>query len=419
MMKRIKFVCGLVIVGIIASLALTIDANAQKPFEIWNATYDGGSDDHAYCVALDSKDNIIVTGHSYLGGDRDYYTIKYDSNGTALWNMAYDGEGFADTAFSVAVDSMDNIIVTGISDLGGNGGYHTVKYNGSGFELWNVTSDGGSDKGAFSVAVDSKDNIIVTGYSSTDAGNLNYYTIKYNSSGSELWNMTDDGGSDDGAWSVAVDSKDNIILTGLSDLGGDFDYYTIKYNSSGSELWNATYDGGSDDAASTVTVDSKDNIIISGRSDLGGYWNYYTIKYDSKGFELWNATYDGGSDDEAWSVAVDSKDNIIVTGDSYLREMNYYTIKYDSSGSELWNATYDGGSDDEAWSVAVDSKDNIIVTGYSFSGLLGTEDYYTIKYNSHLSAGVICGEQKTPGFEVIFAFGDVLVVAYLVLRKMK
>jgi len=39
-MRRIGFVCGLVIVGIIASLALTMDANAQKPFEIWNATYD-------------------------------------------------------------------------------------------------------------------------------------------------------------------------------------------------------------------------------------------------------------------------------------------------------------------------------------------------------------------------------------------
>jgi len=358
-----------------------------------------------------------VTGHSYLGGDRDYYTVAYDSNGTEFWNATYDGGGFADTAFSVAVDSKNNIIVTGISDLGGNGEYYTIKYDSSGSELWNVSYDGGSDDGAWSVAVDSKDNIIVTGYSSTGAGNLNYYTIKYDSSGYELWNVSYDGGSDDGAFSVAVDSKDNIIVTGLSDLGEDFDYYTIKYDSSSSELWNATYDGGSDDAASAVTVDSKDNIIITGRSDLGGYWDYYTIKYDSNGFELWNATYDGGSDDEAWSVAVDSKDNIIVTGDSYLREMNYYTIKYDSSGSELWNVSYDGGSDDEAWSVAVDSKDNIIVTGSSSSGSLGTEDYYTIKYNPHLSAGVICGEQKTPGFEAIFAFGGVLAVAYLVLRK--
>jgi hypothetical protein len=238
--------------------------------------------------------------------------------------------------------------------------------------------EGGGSDGAYGVAVDSSGNVIVTGYSYLGE-NFDYYTIKYDSSGTQLWNVTYDGGGNDYADGVAVDSSGNVIVTGHSYLGENFDYYTVKYDSSGKRLWAGIYDGGGDDGAHGVAVDSSDNVIVTGGSWLGENFDYYTVKYDPSGKRLWAVTYDGGGDDYAHGVAVDSSGNVIVTGHSWLEEnYDYYTVKYDSSGKRLWAVTYDGRGNDYAHGVAVDSSDNVIVTGSS--RLEENYDYYTIKY---------------------------------------
>jgi uncharacterized delta-60 repeat protein len=356
-------------------------AAAQEPVELWHASYDSGGEDWALGVATDSEDNVIVTGASE-GSSLNYYTIKYDPDGTELWNATYDGGG-ADAAYGVAVDSNDNIIVTGSSENAtGNDtlDYYTIKYASNGTELWNATYDSGRWDEAFRVATDSEDNIIVTGVTGFNAF-ADYYTIKYDPNGTEMWNATYDGGGADAAYGVAVDSNDNIIVTGSSENAtgtGTFDYYTIKYDPNGTEMWNSTYDGGGDEGALGAATDSEDNIIVTGTSESEGD-GYYTIKYYPNGTELWSRSDDVGYDDWPYGVATDSEDNIIVTG--YFNNTwtyNYYTIKYDPHGMTLWHATYDGGDEDYAYGVAVDSNDNIIVTGRSNDG--STDNYYTIKY---------------------------------------
>jgi len=322
-------------------------------FKSWNKSYDSSHSDFAYGVAVDGGDNVIVTGLS----NNNYYTIKYDSDGNELWNKSYGG-GYAR---GVAVDSNNNVIVTGRSHNGLNHDYYTIKYDSDGNELWNKSYDSGSWDRAHGVGVDSENNVIVIGES-----NNNYHTIKYDSDGNELWNKSCGGGYASG---VDVDGGDNVIVTGVLSEN----YYTIKYNgSNGQKIWDKSYEGGSTDRAYAVAVDSNDNVIVTGHSRIGVNNNYYTIKYDSDGNELWNKSCGGGY---ASGVAVDGGDNVIVTGE--LSE-NYYTIKYDSDGNELWNKSYDGGSWDRAYGVGVDSGDNIIVTGYVHNG--ANYDYYTIKY---------------------------------------
>jgi uncharacterized delta-60 repeat protein len=298
-----------------------------------------------------------------------------------VWmEKAYGGSGL-NQAYGIAVDSNDSAIVTGRWSTDGAGeDYITIKYDSNGNLLWSRTYDGGSLDWPFGVAVDSNNNIIVTGYS-TLGGDKDYFTIKYDSNGNQLWNKTFDSGYTDVAYGVAVDSNNSIIVTGCSYNGATNDYFTIKYDSNGNHLWNRTYDGGDDDCAEGIAVDSNGNVIVTGHSNISGTNDYLTIKYDSNGNPLWNRTYDGGGGDRAERVAVDSKDSIIVTGFSNLSgTYDYLTIKYDSNGNLLWSRTYDGGDSDIARGVAVDSKDNVIVTGRS---TLGSKDYFTIKYDSN------------------------------------
>jgi hypothetical protein len=110
------------------------------------ARYDGpaNSDDGATALAVDAAGNVYVTGGSAGSSGTDYATIKYDPDGNELWVARYDGPAhYDDIAEDLAVDSMDNVYVTGVNrSLYGNGyirtDYATIKYDPDGNELVSV-----------------------------------------------------------------------------------------------------------------------------------------------------------------------------------------------------------------------------------------------------------------------------------------
>jgi hypothetical protein len=143
------------------------------------------------------------------------------------------------------------------------------------------------------------------------------------------WTDTLDNGDWDGAFSVAVDNSNNIIVAGISYIDGDNDYFIVKYDSNGIVLWQDTIDNGEEDYAECVAVDNSNNIIVTGYCTIGGDYDYFTVKYDSSGTILWQGTLDNGNDDIAHGVAVDNAHNIIVTGKSYIGgNFDYFTVKY-------------------------------------------------------------------------------------------
>jgi len=337
----------------------------------WSKTHDGGLTDTAYGIAVDSSGNVYVTGASSL----KYYTIKYNSSGGYVWNRSV-STAYTDVGRAVAFDSSGNVYVTGyyghnISDSD----YYTIKYNSSGSALWNKSYDSGDNDYAYGIAVDSSGNVYVTGYLQNALGGFDFNTIKYDTNGNYLWGKTYDGGNSDRAYGIAVDSSGNVYVTGGS-FGANDNYYTIKYDSSGNHIWNKTYNGGGTETAYGIAVDESQNVYVTGVSGL----DYYTIKYNSSGSHVWNKTYDGGNNDYAYGIAVDAFRNVYVTGQSGIDAVTYryYTIKYQPNGTQIWSKIYYGGNGDNARAIAVDSSENIYVTGYSSNGV--DADYYTIKY---------------------------------------
>jgi hypothetical protein len=335
-------------------------------------------------VAVDSQDNVIVTGYTMTAaGNNDYYTIKYESNGNKIWDVTYDS-GRDDRAMDVAVDSLDNIIVTGWSyNTSGNYDYYTIKYDSTGSKIWDATYDSGKTDQVFGVAVDSLDNVIITGHRRDGVGSA-YNTVKYDKNGNFLWNMIYGPLGTCEAFDVAVDSQDNVIVTGQCGYPTG-KYYTLWYDRDGNLLREAIFGipGYSDNEGKGVAVDSEDNVIVTGMSGLQVNWAYQfiyrTVKYNKYGEESWVRDY-GQPTSFPWRVAVDSHDNYVVTGTLNIAgNENYGTIKYDKSGNRLWVLSYYGGRGDAAWSIAVDHGDNIIITGGA-TNASGNFDYYTIKY---------------------------------------
>ena len=375
-----------VFIKIIILIVVFNSATAQVTQE-WVSRYNGtgNSADEASSLAVDGSGNVYVTGYSLGSGtDRDYATIKYNSSGDQQWVARNNGPGnLNDYANSIAVDGSGNVYVSGYSyDNGTELDYATIKYNSSGAQQWVARYNGPGEDRAYSIAVDGSGNVYVTGYSSGSGTEHDYATIKYNSSGVQQWvaRYNGPGNDNDEANSVAVDGSGNVYVTGFSSGLGIGVYATIKYNSSGVQQWVSTYNGW----ATSLAVDGSGNVYVTGFSA----GDYATIKYNSSGVQQWAVRYNGpGNDlDYSRSLAVDGSGNVYVAGTSLGGSTfgAYATVKYNSSGVQQWASIYSGpgNSNNDAESLALDGSGNVYVTGSSSAGSGTFYDYATIKYNS-------------------------------------
>jgi hypothetical protein len=370
----------------------------------WVRRYNGPGDssDAALDIALDSSGNVYVTGSSIGSGTGyDYATIKYYPNGDTAWVRRYNRPGnHIDGASAIAADESGNVYVTGTSQVPDfvQSDYVTIKYHPNGDTAWVKTYNGPGNWAdqAYAIGVDGSDNVYVTGYSGGNGTFSDYTTIKYYSNGDTAWIRRYDGpiSGQDQAHAIVIDDSGNIYVTGWSEqsTGPDYneDYATIKYDSSGNELWVQRYNGPADysDKASAIAVDDSGNVYVTGQSyGIGTYWDYATIKYNSDGDSVWVRRHNGlgNASDYAYAIATDNLGNVYVTGESYggWTATDYTTIKYYPNGDTAWIKTYNGPANmwDETHAIAIDDSGNVYVTGQSCQGPWPYNfDYATIKY---------------------------------------
>jgi hypothetical protein len=268
-------------------------SNAGLP--LWTNRYDGPGHvtDVAQAAAVDGTGRVLVSGYSSGSiGRYDYATVAYSSAGLPLWTNRYHGPGSGDdVANAVAVDEVSgNVFVTGGSyATNGYLDYATVAYSGAGLPLWTNRYNGPGNKhdAANALAVDNSGNIFVTGTSDSGGGNYGYLTVAYSGSGVPLWTNRYNGPGNgyDNAYAVAVDSSGNVFVTGQSAaIDGYADCATVAYSGAGLPLWINRYNGPGNgyDYAYAISVDRGGNVLVTGRSDGGGgNYDYVTIKYSS------------------------------------------------------------------------------------------------------------------------------------------
>jgi uncharacterized delta-60 repeat protein len=208
---------------------------------VWVRRYNGPGNgyDYAIAVTIDDSGNVYVTGNSSGSTtDDDYTTIKYNPVGEELWIARYNGlENQWDEAVAIAVDNIGNVYVTGCSySVSTNRDFATIKYNSNGDTVWVRKYNGPANDQDYgrAIAIDNSGNVYVTGESYDSNSDDDYATIKYSTSGVQEWVMRYNGPANDkdNSVSLAVDAMGNVFVTGTSlGVGTDNDYATIKYSS--------------------------------------------------------------------------------------------------------------------------------------------------------------------------------------------
>ena len=307
----------------------------------------------------------------------DYWYAKLDTTTTDVGN-------------GVAIDSSGNVYVVGIAWNGSNYDILIIKYNNTGSLLWQRKLSGASstDVGE-GIAVDNLGNVYIVGYTN-NALTDNILIAKYNTSGTLLWQTILVGSSGDYGYGVAIDSSGNVYITGTTGNGTDYRIITAKYDTNGNLTWQRQLTGteGYDYGAGSA-VDSFGNVYIFALYRNNGSFAPLIVKYNNSGSLLWQRKLSTGSSfntNGKKKIAVDSSGNVYIVFSRYIVGSGAYDAiiaKYDTSGTYKWQrkfGNFANGRDEYGNGIAVDSSSNVYITGSTYNGT--NDDILIAKYDT-------------------------------------
>jgi len=359
------------------------------------STYLGGSEaDIGYAIAVDEFGQAYVGGQTFSkdfpktkestiqpnqAGQEDGIVVKLDPTGSDIVFATFLGGSFADAVLGIALDSANNVYVTGF----------TSSYSFPGTKNSPIRS--------------------------SIAGGQDAFAAKIASNGSTIdWaTYLGSSGTDDGL-AIAVDREGNALVGGYTE-GHNFtgsagsriqsffeppsDGFVTKINRDGSAIVYSTYLGGpGNDDIEAIAVDLQGNAYVAGstqstafpivgspvQTKYGGKSDAILAKIDPAGTAIVFSTYLGGTaEDFANGVALDSEGNAYVTGSTHSDNFpgaslssiqsaprgngDAFVTAVSADGTKLLYSTYLGGSDfDIGTGIAVTSRSACIV-GLTYS----------------------------------------------------
>ncbi|MCC7356562.1 MAG: SBBP repeat-containing protein [Candidatus Doudnabacteria bacterium] len=307
---------------------------------VWAKSFAGGGNgfyDEGKFVTLDNDNNVYSTGTfdgttdfdpgagtanlSSTGGlgNRDVYISKLDVSGNYVWAKAFVGASDTDTGRSIVFDASNNVYSTGTFrgqvDFDPGAGTATLtssgsndifvsKLDSSGVYVWAANMGGTSADYGNDIQLGNDGNLYISGpmggngdfdpgvgtttLLSADGG---IYVSVLDSSGNYVSATNFGAGASYAtAMRMAMDSDDNIYITGyfggtadfdpgsgttnLISAGGPYDMFLAKYDSDINLLWAKSFGSAAgNDYSYDVTLDSSDVIYYT-----GGFTN--TVDFD-------------------------------------------------------------------------------------------------------------------------------------------
>jgi len=338
-------------------------------------------------IATDAAGNVYVAG--YFSGTVDFdpgpgttnltaggrFLCKYDTNGNLIWALALASTLSVD--LTMAVDAADNLYLAG--------GFSGTADFDPGAGTFNMTSAGSTDifilklssAGNFiwarrmgstlldranALALDVSGNVHITGTFNgtvdfdpgagtanlTSAGATDAFILKLDNAGNYLWARRVGGTSAfDTGNGIALDSDDNVLITGRFDGTVDFDpgaavnnltsvgggdAFVLKLNSAGNFVWAKSMGGTFGEEGMDIVCDAFDNVYTTGdlRSNTAdfdpgpgtfnlsptGSWEVYLSGLDAAGNFMWAVASQGAAGSSVYQpeLSLDASGNIILIG---------------------------------------------------------------------------------------------------------
>jgi PKD-like domain/Secretion system C-terminal sorting domain/Beta-propeller repeat len=451
---------------------ISLSLFGQVPAFEWATQIGGNSLDEGRSIATDRWGNVFVTGEfrgtadfdpgpsehilTTVVGMADFYSdvfvAKYDSDGQLKWAYSF-GDTLNDWGATIITDSIGDVYILGHFfgmvdfDPGPNtfylpylGSSFVLKLSGNGSFVWVKRLAGSlSSGGESSLIADESGNVYVTGefintddfdpgsavYNLTTFGGHDIFILKLNSDGDFVWAKSIGGEEWDSGLSIALDSAENVYVTGifradadfdpgsgifiLSACGGQYDRdaFILKLNSDGDFVWAKSIGDCFDNITSTgIAVSAAGEVYTTGWFggsfegtldfdpgsevfNLSAVWesDIFILKLNTEGDFVWAKSIGSWYYESGTAIALDENNNIYTTGyfngtvdfDPGLdvfnltsEETDIFILKLDTDGNFVWAGGLigDGGGAPpnsvfaSGHAITIDSWNNIYTTGH-------------------------------------------------------
>ncbi len=357
--------------------------------ETFQQTYGGSGYDAGEAVRQTTDGGYIVAGYtqSYGSGGSDFWLLKTDALGKELWTQTYGGSA-GDIAYDVQQTTDGGYILVGITwNLGnGMGDAWLLKTDRDGNELWAKTYGGTAEDRPYSLQQTNDGGFVLAGYTqSSGEGLSDFWLLKTDADGNELWSRTYGGAAEDRAFEVQQTVDGGFAIVGYTQSfgAGAEDVWLVKTDVQGNQQWTETFGNELINKAFSLQITSDNGLIIVGETQQGESEQFATwlIKTNAQGHQQWASTYDNNS--VGRSVQQTQSDNgFIVVGSTQgfgSGEQDVYLLKTDWQGNELWSKTFGGSAYDVGAQVQETTDRGFVLTGYTESFGNGGQDVWLIK----------------------------------------
>ncbi len=352
---------------------------------LWTQTFGGYHFDAGHGVTIDNSGDVYVTGRiDITSQDRRSCLYKFDGEyGVQMWGYLWDMPiGKRGKMYDIVFDGESNIYVagqfqfeidmdpkSGVDMHYSTGGWDVcvIKLTLNGDYVWGRHWGTVEEDLGRRIVVDNTGDIYIVGYCSTyEDYSPDAILLKYTSSGTRLFALTWGSGNRNWSNGLAVDSNNNIYVTGqFSDItdfnpgsgyeprqsNGEDDIYLSKFDSNGVFLSVITWGGPGFDRGEDMYIDSEDNIFVIGAFtesvdfNPGGGIDYHSSnggldvfisKFDSSEVYDWSRTFGGTGDDGTYHANHDFMSVTQYLNGLYLTGRYHGTVDFDPGiGVEL------------------------------------------------------------------------------------
>lgn len=367
----------------------------------FSKTFDNSnSPDGGNAVVVTNDGGYLAIGEALKNGTRYLFFVRTDKSGDTVWTREYGNPIYVYTAGleGSLIKTIDScyVLCGAFWDTTDYTDALLLKFNDKGEILWEKTYGGKPYHDYFYGCKQTRDGgYIALGITDNFgvAGSRDYYLVKTDSSGNELWYKTYGGNQQDGGTSIEVTSEGGFIIGGGSDSYGMgiTDTYIIKTDSLGNIQWSKTYGTPKDDCGGDIKLYYDNTYIMWSCIDtiikIGAEQQYvnYIAKLDSIGNILWKTFFPNKYSIYITNLQILNNGNIIVIG--YIETEISPTDPFgwicslDSDGKKLWERTYYTRTDLDNYFLDIEqtSAGGFIITGNAFDV---TSDIWLLKLDS-------------------------------------
>jgi hypothetical protein len=240
--------------------------------------------------------------------------IRIDDFGNVSWYQEYGIETYVETGRAIIECSSGGFAIGGSK---GND-FWLIRTNTEGTQLWEMTYGGVGNDYCYSLQETNDGGFVLVGnYREASELNTNAWILRTNSTGGSIWNVTYGNDGAERCYDIIQGSTGNYVVVGETETFS-MDGFAASYLDNGTLLWNTTFGTSNADYAYAVTECNDGSYAVTGRTEergaSGSDANLWLVRLSSGGTHLWNKSYGGSFNDEGRAILQTSNGDFVIAG---------------------------------------------------------------------------------------------------------